>query len=110
VDEHARRVGENEALFRHVNEQIRELDRRLAVGADETYGFVCECGNNDCMERIDLSIGEYERIHSDPTRFAVVGGHENTSVEAIVERHPGYNVVRKLPGGPAELAAESRDL
>jgi hypothetical protein len=108
VDERARRAGENEALFRHVNEQIRELDRKLAVDAGETYEFVCECGNNECVDRIELSIGEYERIHADPARFAVIDGHEDTSVESIVERHQGYSVVRKHPGGPAELAAEHR--
>ena len=105
VDARARRAGENEALFRQVNDQIRELDRRLTVGEEETYGFVCECADGHCLERIQLSIGEYERIHSDPTRFAVVDGHEDTSVETVVERREGYSVVRKHPGGQAELAA-----
>jgi hypothetical protein len=104
MDSRARRIGENEVLFRHVNEQIRSLDQRLPSTASTTYGFLCECGDSDCTERIELTIDEYEQIHVDPRQFVIVTGHEEPSVETVVEHHEGYSVVRKDRGDAAEIA------
>jgi hypothetical protein len=105
MDSRARRIGENEVLFRHVNAQILALDEKLDSVTGEPHDFLCECGRIDCSERIPLTLGEYERIHADSAQFAIVDGHEEPSVEDVVERHAVYAVVRKREGGPAELAA-----
>lgn len=109
MDSRARRIGENEVLFREVNAQFRALDDKLEGAGDELYGFLCECGNGECAERIDLTIADYERIHAEPAQFVIVDGHEEPSVESVVERHDGHAVVRKHEGGPAELAAEHHE-
>jgi hypothetical protein len=102
MDERARRIGKNEALFREVNERIEE------IAGGPRIEFLCECGNVDCTEPVTLTAGEYEALRAEPDRFAVLPGHEEPDVEDVVERHDGYLVVRKHPGGPAELA-EARD-
>jgi hypothetical protein len=88
------RLARNEALFRVVNERVREV--RPEEGEEET-GFLCECGDEACTETIRLSVREYERIRSDPTLFFVAPGHEIPSVEDIIERNERYVVVRKKP-------------
>jgi hypothetical protein len=105
VDRRAERIGENEIVFRHVNAQMRSLDEKLSAADGDPYEFLCECGNEDCAERISLTLDEYERIHADPTQFVLVPGHEKPSVEHVVEDRSTYYVIRKDPGGPAELAA-----
>lgn len=109
MDSRARRIGENEILYRRVNAQFRALDERLPGSGEEKYGFLCECGTIECTERIDLTVAEYERIHADPARFVAVPGHEEPSVESVVESHGDYIVIRKHEGGPAELAAEHHE-
>ena len=105
MDERARRIGENEALFRLVNERIEGLGE--AFGAiTESMTIVCECGDGSCVEQIELSVADYERIRSDPTLFVIVRGHEIPDVEDVVERSDGFDVVRKHAGGAAQLAAE----
>jgi hypothetical protein len=99
-----RRLGENEILYREVNERVRELQEDFGL-ADEPIDFVCECAMIDCNERISMSIGEYEHVRDDPTRFALKPGHQVSDVEDVVEEHEGYFVVQKHPGGPADLAA-----
>ena len=105
-DERTRRVGRNEALFREVNERVEGLARDFGV-ADEPLELLCECGNAECVERISMSTPEYRELRSDPTRFAVVPGHEEPDVEKVVERRGGYDVVQKVAGEPARLAAET---
>lgn len=106
ADDRQERIGLNEALFREVNERIREIGDSLAAGSED-LDLVCECGKVECAERIRMTASEYERLRSDSTHFAVVPGHETPDVETVVERHKSYDVVRKREGDPARIAAET---
>jgi hypothetical protein len=103
MDEHAKHVGENEVVFREVNERLRELGEGFSL-VSNTAEFVCECGQPDCMERVRMSLAAYEEIRSDPKRFFVIKGHELPEYERIVEEREEYLVVEKRPGGPAGMA------
>jgi hypothetical protein len=105
VDERGERVGRNEALFRQVNERLKQIGEGFSVVSEEA-DFVCECANAGCAEPIRLSLAEYERIRATPEFFIVRPGHETQDVESVVERHEGYDVVRKREGEPARLARE----
>ncbi len=86
------RVAKNEALFRDVNERIREISP-----ADDEIEFVCECGLEGCVEPIAVPASDYERVRSHPTWFLVARGHETPSVERVTEEGSTYAVVEKLP-------------
>jgi hypothetical protein len=94
ADRREERIARNEALFRVVNERVREV--RPEEG-EERIGFLCECGDDACTEVISLTVEEYESVRSDPTLFVVVPGHEVTSVEAPLRRTDLYLVVKKNP-------------
>jgi hypothetical protein len=105
LDDRSRRVGENEILYRAVNEKIEGLNRVFGTLTD-TMTVVCECGRMTCAEQIELELPVYERIRSDPSLFVVVPGHEAAGVEAVLEHAGTYDVVRKDDGPARELAAE----
>lgn len=105
-EERTRRVGENEALFRVVNERIESLNIAFAA-ITETMDVVCECGNIDCAERVVLGISDYERVREDPTHFVLVPGHELPGVESVIETGEGFVVVEKRGGLAAEVARET---
>ena len=93
------RIARNEATFRSINEDI---ERGRDADDDQTLvGFVCECGSADCSRLIELTPAEYERVRSDPCRFAIVNGHEIPAVESVIERHDRYAIVRKLEASGA---------
>ena len=54
-----------------------------------------------------MTIAEYDEVHRQHDRFAVAPGHENPSLEGIVERADGYVVVDKY--GAAEKVAEAEE-
>lgn len=99
----AQRIGENEALFRSVNEQVRGLSDAWAV-RDDTIRIVCECGTASCVEQIQLHQAEYERLRADGALFAVLPGHDEPDVEEVVARNDRYSTVRKRPGLPERIA------
>lgn len=99
------RLAKNEVLFRSVNEAIEQQAIRFG-GVDE-YEFICECASHTCVERIPLTLSQYEHVRADGTRFFVVPGHANVALEVVVERAAGYDVVQK--DGPAGIVAELTD-
>lgn len=105
MDERKRQIAENEARFRAVNEGIEYARSRLP---SFSFEIVCECGRDDCTERIQLTAEAYEHVRASGRRFALKPGHEITDLERVVERYDEYIVVEKAPGEPAEIA-ESHD-
>lgn len=103
MDKSEARAGQNEAVFRTVNQRLEELNQAFATFSDR-FSIVCECGDSACVERISIKPEEYEALRADPTQFAMIPGHEAATVEEVVEERPEYVVVRKRPGEPAELA------
>jgi hypothetical protein len=100
----AERQGRNESLFREVNERIAELNQTFHVeGRSE---FLCECSREECKEPVSISLDEYEAVRRESTRFFVIPGHEDGSVERVIERNDRYMVVAKI----GDAAEEADDL
>ncbi|MDX6486368.1 MAG: hypothetical protein QOF43_1521 [Gaiellaceae bacterium] len=99
------RLANNEILFRTVNESIQEL--AVEFGGGDDYEFICECARRGCLDRIKLSRQQYEQVRAEGTRFFVVPGHEDISVELVVETTPTFVIVEK--DGHAGVVAELAD-
>jgi hypothetical protein len=104
MDERTRKVGENEALFRTVNEEIEGLNRGMAEISDHTLHITCECGDLLCTAPLLVPIEDYERIRADSALFFIEPGHEIRNVENVIERTLQFAVVRKNPGDPQRIA------
>jgi hypothetical protein len=103
MDERKRRLGQNEALFREVNERVRDLNETFGAMTNRIE-LVCECADPGCAERISLSLRDYEELRSQPECFVIAPGHAVPDLEDVVARGAGWEIVRKRPGGPAEVA------
>src|SRR5215217_5370942 len=92
---HVQAVAARQVLSRIVNERIVQLsDGAAAPGAG--LAVVCECGNDGCFERIELTKGEYDAIRENGRRFVLLPGHEIAAHERVVER-------RTATSSPSEL-------
>jgi hypothetical protein len=105
MDEREERIARNEALFRHINERLEELNDAFA-SMTQSFEIVCECGGIDCTDQVRLTPAEYERVRADPTLFIICAGHSVPDVEDVVEAEGGYEIVRKHAGEAARLARE----
>ena len=100
------RLAKNEVLFRTVNEAIEQQALRFG-GIDDEYDFVCECSSTTCIERMTLTLRQYEQIRAEGTRFVLVPGHADPGLELVVERTANHHVVEK--DGAAGIIAEQGD-
>ena len=105
MDERARQVGVNEALFRAVNEQIQTLNRQLPGSGGML--IVCECGNAQCVDRVTISPENYERVRKDPRRFVVSPGHVIPEYEVVLEEHDDFQIIEKVHPEPERIAEET---
>jgi hypothetical protein len=107
MSEQERRVGLNEAVFREVNERLRDLNQTFTT-ISERMDLICECADTGCAEHISMSPAEYEAVRADARRFIVLPGHEaGPDVERVVEEQADYFVVEKR--GDARREAERTD-
>jgi len=106
TNEHEERLAKNEVLFRTVNEAIEQQALRFG-GIDDEYEFICECSSTECVEKMTLTLRQYEQIRAEGTHFLLVPGHADPGLELVVERTANHHVVEK--DGAAGIVAEQGD-
>ena len=95
----------NEALFREVNERLREIS--ATFGRDEAQdNYVCECADVGCTQRLQIEPAEYAAVRADGAQFVVAPGHEIGEIETLVSRNERFSVVRKHDEIAARVAAK----
>jgi hypothetical protein len=94
------RAAKNQSVFRAVNERIEDISESFDV---TMLDLLCECAHETCVERLELTRGEYDAVRRVPTHFILKPGHEIADVEQVVESSDRYLVVAKI-GAAGEIA------
>ena len=90
MTESCKHLEHHQALFREVNDRIRD-------GANlDVSIFVCECGYEDCISTVALTLEEYTRIRSNPTWFVLKPAHVSPEIARVISDHSGFVVVERL--------------
>jgi hypothetical protein len=90
----SKQESRNQILFREVNERVRDVVAPL-LAAGEEGEFLCECGDDACLETIRLDLEEYEAVRVSPHRFVMVPGHVDGIAEATVQANGRFVVVER---------------
>jgi hypothetical protein len=90
----SKRESRNQILFREVNERVREVVAPLLTAGEEGE-FLCECGDEACLETILLELDEYEAVRASPHRFVMLPGHEDGIGEATAHASGRFVIVEK---------------
>ena len=97
AEDRGARAAKNQSLFREINERVKQLNDGfsmvLPIGE-----WICECADDTCVERIELTAEGYERVRTNGTHFLVAPSdtHVFLDVERIAERNELYWVVEKF--------------
>lgn len=98
---------ENEMIFRRANEKVGDdLDEvdaalieqglpELIQTPDLKLHFKCECSDENCEERIQLSLDTYKQIHNNRKSFILKPNHQVDSIETVIKTKRNYIVVQK---------------
>lgn len=103
MKERAKRVAENESVFRKVNEH-HVAGRR---SAPETFEILCECADTGCSAHIRVTNESYARARAEATDFLLEPEHVKSEFEIVIESYDGFVLVRKT--GEAAVVAKKLD-
>jgi len=92
----ALKAAVDQSLFREVNERVEEINSGLGRVAPLS-DFVCECADPECVQRLSLTVAEYEGVRENGRRFVVVPGHV-ASDERVVQENERFAIVEKTAG------------
>jgi hypothetical protein len=93
-------------VFRRGNLLIARAAREAS---DEPIDFICECANEDCLEKLTMTPEDFERETAAQGHFVVLEGHEDEDAE-IAGGGFGYSVVRDWHTGARRRARRVRPL
>jgi hypothetical protein len=99
-EQRERRIGENEAYWRQVNELSPPAPGMMNL-------MFCECGRLECRDRVPMTAEEYDEVRANSTTFLVVPGHALPEAEIVIETRDRFEVVEKR--GEAARVAVERD-
>ncbi len=99
------RGARTQSLLRDVNERVREINATFGEILPLSE-WICECADDTCTQRVELTQAEYEAVRANARRFAVLPSdvHVNPRIEWVVGQTERYWVVEKF-GLAGELAA-----
>jgi hypothetical protein len=98
----------NEGRFRDANEELEQQAVEIVgVEDDRLVPFLCECPQMDCTQVALLTLEEYEQIRSDGRQGLAVLGHEDLSIERVLERNERFVMTEKF--GRAGEVHEQQD-
>ena len=89
------RIAATEDLFRQVNEHVQDLNDRFGQDRGEPILVICECGRESCIEQIQMTVAEYDKIRSDPDLFAVKPDHAIPDAERVRSATDRYWLVTR---------------
>jgi hypothetical protein len=100
----ARRAARNEELVSDVNRQIEQGAALHKVSS--SMPLHCECGQDRCLEKIEVDPRTYEPILDEPYQFIVVPEHVQREIERVVEQHGAFVVVEKIGKAREQIDAD----
>ena len=58
---------------------------------------LCECGDESCLQRVEVPLGVFAELRARNDRFIVARGHERRESERVVTEAPTYAIVAVAP-------------
>jgi hypothetical protein len=88
------RLAQNQENFRDVNKRLGEVVSRAELDGN-IIPFLCECADEFCLDRIELSLSQYEDAHVLPDSYVILPGHPRIEGEEVLEHLGTLLVVQK---------------
>ena len=89
------RGRQNQREFRDANGRLFGAVTGSMTPDGQLIPFICECADDDCLGRVEITVWRYEDIHADERDYVILPGHMRIAGEEIMEENEYYEVVKK---------------
>ena len=80
-------------MFRRGNELLH--DAAVDARATSLVPFLCECADDDCLGRVEVTTAQWENVASERNHYLMIAGHQRSEGEQIVGSIGEYEIARK---------------
>jgi hypothetical protein len=84
----------NQQQFRYANERLQDIIGEANLD-EEVVSFICECADEYCLGRIDLTLADYDAAHLLSDSYIILAGHPRVENEDVAEDRGTYEIVQK---------------
>jgi anti-anti-sigma factor len=105
--ERKQRIVKNEQAFRDYNNRRLQAEDVEPTDTVELLPFVCECGDQDCIETLAVTAAQFVEAHAAPNLFLIKPGHVYPDVERVISEQPTFAIVAKFAGVATSAGAMS---
>ena len=95
MDADSERGRHNQREFRYANRRFFDALTNSTSPDGQLIPFLCECADDDCMGRVEITAWRYEDIHAEERQYLILPGHKRVAGEEIMEENPYYEIVKK---------------
>jgi hypothetical protein len=88
------RLTENQKLFRKANERFEQRVEEYSRDGISAP-FLCECADETCLGRVELTLAEYEEIRQGTGRYVILPGHPTIENERVIDDRGEFQIVEK---------------
>jgi hypothetical protein len=88
------KLAENQRLARDANKRLQDVAGRM-VEEGRVIPFLCECADDACMGRIEVTLDDYFVAHLGTDRYVLLPGHLRIDEEEVIADHGRYEIVTK---------------
>jgi hypothetical protein len=81
----------NSLLIREVNQRVVELSDSWSDG--EPREFLCECGDEGCIQVIPVTRADYQAAREHPGRYLITSDHGADAGTKVRTRRDRYTIV-----------------
>ena len=87
-------MTENQELFRKANERFGQRVEEYSHDG-VSAPFLCECADEACLGRVELTLAQYEEIRQQRHRYVILPGHPTIEGERMVDDRGEFQIVEK---------------
>ena len=88
------RSTEIQKRFNVANERLGEAVRaQMSPGG--RVPFLCECADDLCHGRVELTLDEFEELHEDKNVYVIIPGHPRVDGEVVLRGESRFEQVEK---------------
>jgi hypothetical protein len=95
MDSGSERGRHNQREFRYANRRFFDAVTNSTSPDGQLIPFLCECADEECMGRVEITAWRYEDIHAEEGHYVILPGHMRIAGEEIMEENSYYEIVRK---------------
>jgi hypothetical protein len=84
----------NQRTFQDANQRLHDVVE-TQLPESKSVAFICECADDQCFERVEVGLAQWQAVADQPYYFLIVAGHPRVDGEHVIDTLGPFEIVSK---------------